>query len=122
MELTPNRHHSADGSYAHFRVGAFLMPVDRSTADLLTEGQGRHQVASLGQAKATFGEIEAITRQSGSPPRGPLARMVDDLPTGLARTIEPPLARARTRLADLVAALELPAAAPGKKQPAESIR
>jgi hypothetical protein len=86
------------------------MPVHRSTVDLLTEGQGRHLVASLAQVEAVLDEIEATIRQSGSP-HGVLARVVDDLPAGFARAIEPPLARARTPLADLVAVLDLQAPA-----------
>lgn len=85
------------------------MAIDRSAIDPLTEGQRRHLVASLANVAAALVEIEAIAKERGSIPPGPLAKVANDLPPGFDSAIEQPLNRARAALEALIAALDLQA-------------
>jgi hypothetical protein len=83
------------------------MPDAGFAGDLLTDGQRRHIIASLGLVAAALSEIESIAAAGDVSARSPIDRVNRDVPDGFAEAARVPLGRARAALADLVAALSL---------------
>ena len=83
------------------------MPNPPPTPDLLTEGQRRHLIASLGFVERHLHEIERLTdgRRTSTP--AIFTREARDLPADFGTAIRPSIADALATLADLAAAFDL---------------
>ena len=83
------------------------MPANRSSPDLLTDGQCRHLSASLEHVEMALGEIQVLVTGNASHDPTPLIHMIRDLPPGFDEAVTAPLARARGIIGELAATLRL---------------
>jgi hypothetical protein len=108
MELTLNRRSLADGSYAVILAWEFLpMAEALHSAELLTEGQRRHLIASLSQVEQALRRVIAITRIRSSIESPLLTRQIDDISPALGPAIHGSLADVDATLAEIVATFQL---------------